>query len=164
MNTKTKAVSVGALLLALGVGAVTPALAKPGKGAGMMSFSALDANGDGIITKDDLAVRDEARFKSIDADGNGSVTQDELAAHAEAKRAKREKARQERMMKRLDANEDGVLSAEEMFSGKRAEKMFAKVDRNGDGQISEEEFDAMKKHRGKRGGKKRHGKREYDAD
>jgi Ca2+-binding EF-hand superfamily protein len=54
------------------------------------------------------------------------------------------------MMDRLDANSDGVLSADEIASGKRAERRFDRVDQDGDGAITKAEFDAAREHMGKR--------------
>ena len=63
------------------------------------------------------------------------------AAH-EARAAER----QERRFAKLDTNEDGLLSPEEMAAGPRGERregMFDRVDENGDGKITREEAEAM---------------------
>lgn len=119
-----------------------------------MDFATLDANSDGQLSMEELQAQGQARFAAADTDGNGSLSAEELTAASEGRRANRI----ERMMERLDANEDGELSQEELAAaregrGDRAERMFERADEDGDGLISEEEFEAAKE-RG-RGG--RHG-------
>ncbi|WP_409525732.1 EF-hand domain-containing protein [Nitrincola sp. MINF-07-Sa-05] len=47
------------------------------------AFSALDANGDGAITPDEVQADPElmTRFDEIDADGNGAITLEEYTDH-----------------------------------------------------------------------------------
>lgn len=72
--------------------------------------------------------------------GDGSVVVDEeRAAHIF-----------ERMSSRFDADQDGVISADEVGS----EKRFAHMDRNGDAQITAEDFVGMEPRRHRRGGER----------
>lgn len=93
-------------------------------------FAAVDTNGDGDVSEDEIAAYKAAKFASVDANGDGALTQAEMDAHREAKRAERKAAR------------------------------FAAMDTDGSGSISPEEFEAgksmMKKHHIKR--KFRHSK------
>lgn len=118
-------------------------------------FATLDADGDGQITMEELQAQGAARFADADTDGNGSLSLEELTAAAEERR----ESRIQRMLDRLDANEDGELSQEEMQAargGDRAERMFERADANDDGTISQEEFDSAKERgRGGRNGGKR---------
>jgi hypothetical protein len=81
-------------------------------------FDAMDANHDGVVTKDELAAQIEARmgdapppqmvdriFARLDTDGDGKAT----AAEAEAEAAAR--------FDKLDTNHDGTLSPEERRAG-----------------------------------------------
>lgn len=115
-------------------------------------FAELDADGDGKVTQAELDAHFAAHFATIDTDGNGTLSAEELAAEAQGKNAERMAKRTARMMERMDANGDGVLSLEEM-QPKNGDKMFARLDTDGDGAISEAEFEAMKAHRGKGHGK-----------
>lgn len=124
-------------------------------------FATLDVNSDGQLTQDELAAAGAARFATIDTDGNGTISVEELATQAEGRAADRAA----RVLGRLDANEDGVLSQDELpqRDGRRMTRMFDRVDANDDGTISEEEFDSVKD-RGRggkdRGHKRGHGQRD----
>lgn len=139
------------------------AQAYPGKDSGKM-FDALDANGDGQLTQQELSNMHEAmsrmRFDGADADNDGEIAKQEFLDNAQ-KRA-------ERMFDHMDANDDGVLDADEakpryrgpqhaagMDSDKshhengknkgghgpnKAEHMFEHMDNDDDGQISRDEF------------------------
>jgi Ca2+-binding EF-hand superfamily protein len=84
-------------------------------------FDSLDVNGDGKLTKDEVQQvhdrlrsamheKSEERFRSADTDGNGSLSKEEV------ERAMPQIGRQ---FERLDADKDGVLSAEELASMKK---------------------------------------------
>jgi hypothetical protein len=81
-------------------------------------FEAMDANHDGIVTKDELTAQIAARmgsappperidalFKTMDTDGDGKATAAEVTAAAEARFAT------------MDANHDGTLSEDEFRAG-----------------------------------------------
>jgi len=118
-------------------------------------FATLDANGDGQITAEELQAQGAARFAAADTDGNGSLSLEELTAAA----AERRENRAGRMLERLDTNEDGELSQEELAAargGDRAERMIERADADGNGSISQEEFEEAKdRGRGGRDGGKR---------
>jgi len=124
----------------------------PGKrhGKGKM-LAKIDTNGDGAIGRDEAPPRMLERFDEIDADGDGKLTDSELAA-AWKKRGPRQGpgGKHEANRARLDADGDGVVSAEE-FS-QRALGWFERADANGDGTVELAELQAMPKAmRGMRG-------------
>lgn len=103
-------------------------------------FKALDADGDGKLTK---AEADAARGKPMllllaDANKDGAVTKEELAkAFAGRGGAARGDAVGDRVFEALDADKDGKISAAEwQVSG---ERRFARLDRNKDGAITADE-------------------------
>jgi Ca2+-binding EF-hand superfamily protein len=106
-------------------------------------FAALDANGDGNLTLGELTSARTARFNKNDTDGDGLLSKDELTAAMSSARQNHA----DRIIKRLDKNDDGMLSEAEMKRqrGPSAQKMFDHMDANGDGQISKTEFDAAQK-------------------
>lgn len=109
-----------------------------------MSFSALDTDGDGQITRDEMENRAKARFTSADTNGDGILDRAELDQQARDRASKQV----DKMLERMDANGDGALSQDELPKG-RAGKMFERADADGSGGISQEEFAEMRAH-GKR--------------
>lgn len=110
-----------------------------------VEFKALDANGDGKLTKAEV---DAARGKSLlfliaDKDHDGVVTKEDLAKSF----ADRGTAARDRMFARLDADKDGKITAAEYQAS--GDQRFARMDRNKDGVITADDL--------KRGG--RHGDR-----
>ncbi|MDW3206923.1 MAG: EF-hand domain-containing protein [Alphaproteobacteria bacterium] len=73
-----------------------------------LHFAAMDSDGDGLISQDEFmaAGKDRnwggKRFSWMDEDGNGRLNPAEMAAMSE------------RLMSRLDANEDGIIDADEL--------------------------------------------------
>ncbi|HXV28997.1 MAG TPA: EF-hand domain-containing protein [Sinorhizobium sp.] len=135
-----------------------PALADKGHGL----FQRADKDGDGFVTKLEFTGSRDVMFQSIDANKDGVLTQDELDAARAAWRQKMGKPAHEqtqeqagdqaqqkpgkerhgRFMKRIDANEDGQITAAEFAAA--GEKMFARLDDNSDGRIAQEELPKRK--------------------
>ncbi len=116
-------------------------------------FATLDADGNGEVTLSELQAGGEARFETTDTDGDGFLSLTELEAATQARASERAA----RMMERMDANDDGKLSAEELKNPRRdPSRMFERLDADGSGGISEEEFqEARAKMQERRAGKKR---------
>ena len=108
-----------------------------------MSFSQLDADGNGEVSQAELQARAAKRFGDSDSNADGILTREELLAAGQ----KRSERRVERMLKRFDANGDGALSKDELPM--HGADMFARADADNSGGLSEEEFAALRKH-GKR--------------
>lgn len=101
-------------------------------------FDALDANHDGVVTQAEFVAAATTRFQQIDARGTGKVTASQIASSPQAReRATRAVAH---LVKRLDANGDGVVSQDEYLAAAR--KRFTRLDRNGDGFIDADELPA----------------------
>jgi len=112
-----------------------------GPGGPAMLFDEADADRDGKLTRAEFDAWREQHFAAVDQDGDGKLTGEELVAAANRRRAA---AR----IERHDADGDGTLSMEEMAP--RSERMFSRLDRDEDGVVTQEELSRHGKH-GKRG-------------
>ena len=131
-----------AIIVGCSVSIAPMASAQDGPGRGGPVFEELDANGDGSITEAEMQDHRMARFAAMDSDGNGSLSAAEMTAAAEQRKAKRA----ERMIERMDANDDGEVSQEELAAlgeGRRGGG-FSRLDADGDGSVTKAEFDAAK--------------------
>lgn len=133
MDPKALTFIAGALL-ALQV-AASPAIDR--------EFASMDANHDGKVSAAEHAAGAKAMFEKMDANHDGMVTAAEMtAAHTAitGQAAKKSDMSAADKIKVVDADGDGVLSAEEHAKGSAA--MFAKMDANRDGFLSKEEMAA----------------------
>ena len=121
-------------LVCLGV----PTAVAQGRGGDLLA--AMDANGDGAVTRAEAQAARESMFTRIDADRDGYISQAERTAMREqaARRAPRGNA---------DANGDGRISHSE-FMGQPF-RGFDMADANNDGVVTSAEIAAL---RGRRGG------------
>lgn len=102
-------------------------------------FSQMDTNGDGQVTAEEINAQATARFVAADVDGNGALSMEEMQVAAQSMQT-------QRLLKRFDANGDGALSAEELAmpeSGKGA-KRFERMDADNSGDVSLEEMQARR--------------------
>lgn len=149
MKAKTvlSAVSLAAMVAA---SISTVAFADIGRqgGRGMQvpfNFEEMDADKDGKVTEAEIAVYRAAKIAEIDTDKDGKISAAELTAAHDKLAEARANRRAERMITRLDGNNDGVLSVEEMAQmGNQNGRMFDRIDTDGDGAISKAEADMAK--------------------
>ena len=116
LETDMKKIAILGLAIAAGLSLNSVANAQ-GTPPAKPAFSEVDANGDGSVTREEMAAfrenRSTARFTSADTDGDGLLSATELSAMAEA----RTENRTARMIERLDSDADGMLSMDEMEAG-----------------------------------------------
>ena len=106
------------------------------------TFQELDSDGDGGITIAEVKARSAARFAENDTNGDGKLSAEELTAAVAARAAERAAAGMARMIEWRDSDGDGMLSQAEMADD-AGSRMFMRLDANDDGTISAEEFAAM---------------------
>lgn len=136
-NSMLMRTAVATALLALGAGAT--ALAQDTRGERGWN------KGEPI----DVAAAEQRiaeRAAAIDADGDGIITAEEVIAHRDAQRLQRE----QRRLQRYDRSGEGVVSVDDYVAA-HAERL-ARLDADGDGVITREEMrEAHKGMRGGRG-------------
>lgn len=134
--------------------AAEPGLARGPHGPAF-DFDAVDLNGDGAITPEEIEARRKARFAKADTNGDGGLDRAELIASITAsideRRARRDEKRTERraermaerMLRRADSNDDGRISADER-PVRDSSRLFRRADLNEDGKITRDEADKLK--------------------
>lgn len=113
-----------------------------------------DGDGDGRVSKAEYIARADARFARMDKNGDGQVSADEMAPRREAAAAPAVPAgtdtatpapaapMRSRMLERLDANHDGVVSRDEYRA--QVGERFDRLDTNHDGFLDQSEMTAMR--------------------
>ena len=102
----------------------------------------VDANGDGVVTREEAQShpRLAAQFDAADTNKDGQLDAAELQAHQQAIRAEA-RARADARWAAADADGDGAISREEaQKSMPRMAENFDKLDANGDGKIERSEM------------------------
>jgi Ca2+-binding EF-hand superfamily protein len=135
----------------------------PGGGPGGFLKSA-DLNKDGVIDQTEFQTTRDKWFTELDTSKDGFVTADELKTfgdkmHAEWSQKHGDQADQkpggkhgnfsERILKRVDTDQDGKISKTEFDAG--GAKLFARFDDNSDGKIASDEM--PQRHMARFGGK-----------
>jgi len=105
-------------------------------------FNRLDANHDGVVTREEVTNAPMKRFDRLDANHDGKATAEEIDAAIMKRLQKRVVKMRYRLLGRLDANGDGVVSREEAQAKKMA--LFERADLNGDGKVDKAEAAALR--------------------
>jgi Ca2+-binding EF-hand superfamily protein len=142
------------MLLVLLAGSATTALSKPID----RIMDKFDTDGDGMVSADEFRPpRDRGRLERLDVDGDGAITMDEINQQIVVQQAEMAE-RQAHMTARLqtffsEADTDGNGSVTQAEAQAAA---FNRIDENDDGYLSAQELRDGKKHHGgkhDRGGK-----------
>ncbi len=136
-----KSLATSILALAGGLMLMGTVAASAGGHQSPVSFSELDSDGNGMVTRDELMAQQEIRFNELDTDGDGMISEEELKAEANS----RAQGRVEQVFNNADTDGDGSLSQEEFETlvanrDRSPDDIIARLDTNGDGQISQDEY------------------------
>lgn len=103
-----------------------------------------DANGDGKISLDEIQAGRKAEAAALDANGDGKLSADELVAGEMRRIQTRVEARVKARIEALDTDGDGMLSAAELAMPPAPSRMFERFDANNDGVLSDDELAAAR--------------------
>lgn len=128
-------------------GQIPPPPPPSGPGMHMGGMMRMDANGDGVITRDEAIAQADAQFDRMDANHDGTVTPEERSAAFEAMRAARggESGEGRGMGNRMGGAGDASMTRDQFRA--RALARFDRMDANHDGKIDQAEMDAMRQMR-----------------
>lgn len=112
------------------------------------ALTQFDLNDDGALTLAEIQEAQTIRFTTADLNGDGSLSADELAQQIASDMQDRSDEMAEKMLGRMDANEDGMLSAEEI-AFRNIDRMFGRIDADDDGILSAEELERLKGRKGR---------------
>lgn len=101
-----------------------------------------DANGDGKISLDEIQSGRKAEAAALDANGDGKLSADELVAGEMRRIQTGVEARVKARIAALDTDGDGMLSAAELAMPPAPSRMFERLDANNDGVLSDDELAA----------------------
>ena len=125
----------------------------PGEGRGAMlaeMFDTIDADKDGKLTYAEMEAHRKAEFDAADTNKDGALSADELSARALARFQEKMADRTQAMLDNMDNDGSGSLSPDEMGEGPGM-RNFARIDADNDGALTKEEIQAGMQHRKKRG-------------
>jgi hypothetical protein len=130
----------------------------------MIDFVAIDANGDGVLSQQELTARATARLATADKNGDGALDREELIAALPAPPqtilmvfAPNPAAEQaDRMLAFMNAGESGEIEISAL-AARQVNGLLARVDTDRDGAISKAEADAPGPRKGMKAEGKGHG-------
>jgi Ca2+-binding EF-hand superfamily protein len=122
-----------------------------------IDFTAIDADGDGVLTREELMARATARIGAVDTDGDGLVTRAELVAVlpepaplGDVFGGDPAEDMADHILARFGATTAGEVSVEVMATEK-VNTLLTRLDENRDDALSQAEADAAKRSTGRHG-------------
>jgi Ca2+-binding EF-hand superfamily protein len=105
-----------------------------------------DANGDGVITREEFHAARERAFSRLDRNGDGCIDNDDAPSRPGARRAAKDRLAQ--LVAQFDKDGDGRISKAEFVDGPTP--LFDRADTDHNGELSRAEVAAIKEKIGKR--------------
>jgi len=99
-----------------------------------------DANGDGVISRDEFLTQRAGNFQRFDRNRDGSISKSDFGRLARFRPEAAERLNQ--LIARADTNGDGRVTTQEHAAA--SARMFDRVDSQGDGVIDSGEVEALK--------------------
>lgn len=133
-------VAVAVLPLAA-VAQMLPAPAPVGGGPARhgATFSAMDTNKDGAVTKEEYAAYRDARFAALDTNKDGAISKAEFMTPPRGGHlSERAQIAREMRFKQINTSGSGSISKAEWDA--RTDVLFAQRDRSGDGKLTADEL------------------------
>jgi Ca2+-binding EF-hand superfamily protein len=109
---------------------------------GEVMFEMLDVNGDGQITVEEMNGARAAMISGSDANQDGKLSVEELAAQDMKMMQRMATARATERVEMLDVDGDEMLSIEELSARPFPARLFARLDADEDGVVTLEEMEA----------------------
>ena len=107
-------------------------------------FAAVDADKNGKITEAEMQTWRAAEVATVNADEDGKLSAEELKAMLIKRMERRASELASRMVERMDADGDGLLSAAELALRPAPAMNFDRLDIDGDGVVTEAEIAAAR--------------------
>lgn len=157
MTTRTATTLLAAVLSLAALPVLAQDAPPPPPGGPLPDFATLDTDGDGRITREEVAAARRAAIQGLDANGDGLLTAEEITAFRMARDEARIREEVARLMAERDLNGDGRLGADELIAGpgfrapgllglppRMVERIFTRADADGDGAVTRAEAEAAR--------------------
>ncbi len=172
MGTRARAIPAAMLLAGFGLAGAAGAYEGGPSGPGgfgqggprhELEFAVIDANGDGLIGREELVGRAVERLTAFDVNGDGTLDRDEIVAAMPARRSffdlfaeAPSQAMADRMLERHGALEQGQIEIATVAE-QRADALMTEMDQDDDGALSPDEAAASGMRHAGRGHRDGHG-------
>jgi Ca2+-binding EF-hand superfamily protein len=140
MKTRNVAIVIACITLNSGCMMAARAVAQQRQPDPGRIFDSADANGDGVITREEFHAARERLFGRLDRNGDGFIDRDDLSGRLAGRQKAQERLTE--LIAQLDTDGDGRVSKAEFIDGPTP--LFDRADTDHDGKLSQDEVAAVK--------------------